>query len=42
MKLTIGVMGSAGEQVPAVTRQQLVQLGQAIAEHDCILITSPC
>jgi uncharacterized protein (TIGR00725 family) len=42
MKLTIGVMGSAGEPVPVDTRRRLVQLGQAIADHDCILITGGC
>ena len=42
MKLTIGVMGSAGGTFDAETWSRLVQLGRAIAQHDCILITGGC
>jgi uncharacterized protein (TIGR00725 family) len=42
MKITIGVMGSAGGVYSDEASTRLVQLGKAIAEHDCILITGGC
>lgn len=39
MNRTIGVMGSESEPVADEARQRLVELGRAIAERDCILIT---
>ncbi len=42
MKITIGVMGSAGGVYNDEAYTKLVQLGKAIAEHDCILITGGC
>ncbi len=42
MKITIGVMGSAGGAYSDKASTRLVQLGRAIAEHDCILITGGC
>ena len=41
-KLTIGVMGSAGGAFDEETWSKLVQVGRAVAEHDCILITGGC
>ena len=37
MKITIGVMGSAGGAYSDEVSNKLVQLGRAVAEHDCIL-----
>ncbi len=42
MKITIGVMGSAGGVYDDEASTRIVQLGKAIAEHDCILITGGC
>ncbi len=42
MKMTIGVMGSAGGSLDQEASSRLVTLGRAIAEHDCILITGGC
>lgn len=42
MKLTIGVMGSAGGAYGEEAYAKLIQMGKAIAEHDCILITGGC
>ena len=42
MKLTIGVMGSSGGDLSAENREKAYRLGEAIAEHDGILITGGC
>ncbi len=42
MKLTIGVMGSSGGGLSAEVREKAYRLGEAIAEHDAILITGGC
>ncbi len=42
MKITIGVMGSAGGAYSDEAYARLVQLGKAIADHNCILITGGC
>jgi uncharacterized protein (TIGR00725 family) len=42
MKLTIGVMGSSGGDLSADTSEKAYRLGEAIAEHDAILITGGC
>lgn len=42
MKLTIGVMGSSGGEMSEDIKRKAYQLGEAIAEHDAILITGGC
>lgn len=42
MKLTIGVMGSSGGDLSAEAREKAYRLGEAIAEHDAIVITGGC
>jgi uncharacterized protein (TIGR00725 family) len=42
MRITIGVMGSAGGLLDEEAASKLETLGRAIAEHDCILITGGC
>ncbi len=42
MKITIGVMGSAGGSIAEEASSRLFELGKAIAEQDCILITGGC
>lgn len=42
MKLTIGVMGSSGSEMSEDIKRKAYQLGEAIAEHDAILITGGC
>jgi hypothetical protein len=42
MRITIGVMGSAGGLLDEEASSKLETLGRAIAEHDCILITGGC
>jgi uncharacterized protein (TIGR00725 family) len=42
MKLTIGVMGSSGGDLGALTQRKAYQLGEAIAEQDAILLTGGC
>ena len=42
MKLTIGVMGSSGGELSEDIKRKAYQLGEAIAEHDAILITGGC
>jgi len=42
MKITIGVMGSAGGAYSDEVSTKLVHLGRAVAEQDCILITGGC
>jgi uncharacterized protein (TIGR00725 family) len=42
MKLTIGVMGSSGGELGDEVRRKVYRLGEAIAEHDAILITGGC
>jgi uncharacterized protein (TIGR00725 family) len=42
MKLTVGVMGASGGELSEVVRQKAYRLGEAIAEHDAILITGGC
>jgi uncharacterized protein (TIGR00725 family) len=42
MKITIGVMGSAGGEHDDKAETSLFHLGKAIAEHNCILITGGC
>lgn len=41
-RLTVGVMGSADVEVPDETRVVLAELGRAVAERGCILITGAC
>lgn len=42
MKLTIGVMGSSGGELTEIVKEKAYHLGEAIAEHDAILITGGC
>lgn len=42
MRLTIGVMGSATAVADEVQDVRLEELGRAIAEHECTLITGAC
>lgn len=42
MHLTIGVMGSAGGSFDETETLKLMELGRAIAEQQCILITGGC
>jgi hypothetical protein len=42
MRLTIGVMGSSGGKLPKDTLKRVRRLGEAIAEHEAILITGGC
>jgi hypothetical protein len=42
MKLTIGVMGSSGGKLPREVRKKAYELGRAIAEAGCVLLTGAC
>lgn len=42
MKLAIGVMGASGGDLGADVRERAYRLGEAIAEHDAILVTGAC
>ena len=42
MKIKIGVMGSAGGQFAQETLDKSYELGKAIAEKDCVVITGGC
>jgi uncharacterized protein (TIGR00725 family) len=42
MKIKIGVMGSATEQLTKNQKDKAVALGRAIGKHDCILVTGGC
>ena len=42
MKLTIGVMGSSGGDLPDEIKLRAFRLGQAIAEQGAVLITGGC
>jgi uncharacterized protein (TIGR00725 family) len=41
-RLTVGVMGSADVDVPDAARAVLAELGRAVAERGCVLITGAC
>ncbi len=42
MRLKIGVMGGAGEDISREYLDRSASLGQAIAEHGCVLVTGAC
>lgn len=42
MKIKIGVMGSATEELTKSQKDKAVALGRAIARHDCILVSGGC
>ncbi len=42
MKIKIGVMGSAGGQFAQEALDKSYQLGKAIAEKDCVVVTGGC
>ncbi len=41
-KIKIGVMGSAGGEMAADLLEKCKELGRAIAEHDCAIVTGGC
>jgi uncharacterized protein (TIGR00725 family) len=41
-RLSIGVMGASGGELPDEVRERCYRLGRAIAEHDAVLITGAC
>jgi len=42
MKVTVGVMGSAGGDLAPEVCAKVFRLGEAVARNDCILITGAC
>ncbi|MBI2982418.1 MAG: LOG family protein [Deltaproteobacteria bacterium] len=42
MKIKIGVMGSATEKLSRHQKEKAIELGKAIAERDCIMVTGAC
>jgi len=42
MKLAIGVMGASGGELADEVCRRVYRLGEAIAEHDAVLITGAC
>ena len=42
IQIRIGVMGSAGGDVPPEVAERCRRLGRAIAEHGCCLLTGAC
>ena len=42
MKIQVGVMGSAGGRLRKEVRRKAYELGRAIAQHDCVLVTGAC
>jgi uncharacterized protein (TIGR00725 family) len=42
MKLAIGGMGASGGDLTADVRERAYRLGEAVAEHDAILVTGAC
>lgn len=42
MKIKIGVMGSAGGELSPYALEKSYELGKAIAERDCVVITGGC
>jgi len=42
LKIQVGVMGSAGGRIPKYAREKAYELGRAVAEHDCVLVTGAC
>ena len=42
MKVQVGVMGSAGGRMRKDTQRRARELGRAIAENDCVLVTGAC
>jgi len=42
VKIQVGVMGSAGGRISKASRQKGYDLGRAIAEHNCVLVTGAC
>lgn len=42
MRLRIGVMGGAGNDIPPPYIERAMKLGEAIAESECIVITGAC
>jgi len=41
-RITIGVMGSAGGDLPSAIAQHCRELGRVIARKDCIIVTGAC
>jgi predicted Rossmann-fold nucleotide-binding protein len=42
MPLKIGVMGEAGSNIPSEHLEKATELGQAIADADCVVVTGAC
>lgn len=42
MKIKVGVMGSAGGDIPKSALEKSYLLGRAISEKDCVLVTGGC
>ncbi|MEZ6080421.1 MAG: protein containing YHS domain protein [Pirellulaceae bacterium] len=42
MRLKIGVMGGAGDSIPATYLERATLLGEELAKADCILVTGAC
>lgn len=42
LKIQVGVMGSASGRIPKHARRKADELGCAIAEHGCVLVTGAC
>jgi uncharacterized protein (TIGR00725 family) len=42
LRMTVGVMGSSGGELAPDARDKAYRLGEAIAEHDAVLITGGC
>jgi uncharacterized protein (TIGR00725 family) len=42
VKVQVGVMGSAGGRMRKDVRERAREVGRAIAEHDCVLVTGAC
>jgi predicted Rossmann-fold nucleotide-binding protein len=42
MRLAIGVMGSSSEQYADQAWEKMVELGRAVAERGCALLTGAC
>jgi len=42
VRVQVGVMGSAGGRMRKDVRERAREVGRAIAEHDCVLVTGAC
>ena len=42
MALTVGVMGGAGRNIPEAYTAKAEELGEAVGEENCVLVTGAC